>query len=60
MNHQEKAMFEAHTLLQAHANVLSSCIANGKPVDVIMAQLATVKEAADAFAKIPTQQQKAA
>ncbi len=60
MNPQEKALFEAHTVLQAHANLLASGIANGASMDLIFAQIATVKDAAEALAKLPRPQQKAA
>ncbi len=58
MNPQEKALFEAHALLQAHANLLANAVANGANMDLIILQIDTVRDAAEAFAKLP--QQKAA
>jgi len=60
MTPQEKALFESRTVLQAHANLLSHGIANGASTEAIFAQIAIVKDAADAFAKLPRPQQKAA
>ena len=61
MNPQEKTLFDAHAVLLAHANLLARGIANDAPLDMILAQIAIVKDAAEAYAKLPRpQQQKAA
>ncbi len=61
MDAMQKALFEAHAILQAHARLCAEYItAPFGQEQEMLAQIDRVKQAAEAFSRLPRPQQRAA
>jgi hypothetical protein len=60
MSPEQQALFEAASLIAAHARLLANVAENWASPGDLLSQIERVKSATDAYAKLPRPQQKAA